>query len=118
MLIARDFDRLKGVNPRLVAMVAVAATMTTQQFTVSEGVRTIEKQRQMVKEGKSKTMQSKHLSGDAVDIYPLTADRKAIDWQGFERLASVMRAAADKLGIIVEWGGSWKQFIDKPHWQI
>lgn len=117
-LTARDFKRMEGVKPQLVAVVAVAATMVAKPFNVSEGLRTLERQKQMVKEGKSKTMQSKHLTGDAVDLYPLTADCKAIDWQGFESLAATMKLAAAKLGVKIKWGGDWKTFIDKPHWEL
>ena len=117
-LTIRDLKRLQGVNERLVRVVVRAAAKTDIPFNVSEGLRTIERQKQMVAEGKSKTMQSKHLHGLAVDLYPLTDDRKLINWSGFDRLAKVMKEAARELGVTIYWGGDWKIFVDKPHWEL
>lgn len=118
MLSIRDMKRLEGVKCQLVAVVMRAAQLTDIPFNVNEGVRTIERQRQLLALGKSRTMQSKHLTGEAVDLYPLTQDRKAVDWKGFERLAASMKKAAAEVGVKIEWGGDWKQFIDKPHFQL
>lgn len=117
-LTARDMKRLDGVKPELVAVVEKAAELTAAPFNVAEGLRTIERQRQLLALGKSRTMQSKHLTGEAVDLYPLTDDRKAVDWQGFERLAAVMKQAAKELGTNIQWGGDWVKFIDKPHFEL
>ena len=110
--------RLEGVKPQLVAVVAIAASMATRPFNVSEGLRTLARQKQMVAEGKSKTMQSKHLTGDAVDLYPLTANKKEIDKFGYDILAATMKKAAEIAGVKIEWGGDWKSFVDKPHYQL
>lgn len=114
----RDMKRLEGVKPELVAVVERAAELTAAPFNVAEGVRTIERQRQLLALGKSRTMQSKHITGEAVDLYPLTQDRKAVDWKGVDRLADVMKEAAKELNIKIQWGGDWKQFIDKPHFEL
>lgn len=118
VLTIRDLKRLQGVDERLVRVIVRAAEKTDIPFNVSEGLRSIERQKQMVAEGKSKTMQSKHLTGEAVDLYPLTQDRKAVDWKGFERLAAVMKQAAKELDTCIEWGGDWVKFIDKPHFEL
>ena len=70
-LTPRDLDRLRGVHPDLVRVVVRARAMDA--FFVSEGVRTEERQRQLVREGKSRTMASRHLTGHAVDLYPISA---------------------------------------------
>jgi uncharacterized protein YcbK (DUF882 family) len=118
MLSIRDMKRLEGVKCQLVDVVMRAAQLTDIPFNVKEGVRTIDRQRQLLALGKSRTMQSKHLTGEAVDLYPLTQDRKAVDWKGFERLAAVMKQAAEELGTRIEWGGDWVKFVDKPHFQL
>ena len=118
VLSIRDMKKLEGVKPELVAVVERAAELTAAPFNVAEGVRTIERQRQLLACGKSRTMKSKHLTGEAVDLYPLTQDRKAVDWKGFERLAAVMKQAAQELGTKIQWGGDWEKFIDKPHFQL
>lgn len=118
ILTNRDRKRLEGVDRRLVRVVEKAAELTAAPFNVAEGLRTIERQRQLLALGKSRTMQSKHLTGEAVDLYPLTDDRKAVNWKGFERLAAVMKQAANELGTKIQWGGDWVKFIDKPHFEL
>lgn len=117
-LTERDHRRLQGVKERLVKVVEKAAETATMPFTVSEGLRSLERQRMLVQLGKSKTMYSKHLSGDAVDLYPLTDDRTQIAWAKFGELADTMKAAAAELGTKIQWGGDWKKFIDKPHFEL
>ena len=63
-------ERLEGVDERLKAVVIECAARCPFPFNVSEGLRTEEKQREYVKQGRSKTMKSKHLTGKAVDLYP------------------------------------------------
>ena len=64
----RSWDRLRGVDPRLVGVVAYAITISEVDFTVLEGLRTAERQRELVAAGKSQTMNSRHLVGEAVDL--------------------------------------------------
>lgn len=113
-------QRLNGVHPKLVAVVEYAGN-NFDCFTVSEGLRTIERQKELLAAGKSTTMNSKHIKqadgfGHAVDLYPIK--NGAIDSNGYDNLAKVLKSSAAKLGITIEWGGDWKSFIDKPHYQI
>lgn len=87
-------------------------------FNVSEGLRSVEKQLEYYRQGKSQTMRSKHLTGDAVDLYPLTMDRRAVDWNRFEDLAALMFLVARDLGVEIVWGGNWRTFVDKPHFEL
>lgn len=120
----RSLTRLVGVHPDLVAIVKLAIQRTAVDFTVVEGVRTVEQQRAYVARGSSKTINSYHLPqadgfGHAVDLAPLVAG--AIpwnNWQAFADLAAVVKACAAELGVSVEWGGDWKTFKDGPHFQI
>ena len=66
----RSTDNLKGVHPDLVKVVQRAISITKQDFAVIEGLRSKERQEQLVKEGKSQTTNSRHLTGHAVDIVP------------------------------------------------
>ncbi|WP_287814546.1 M15 family metallopeptidase [Achromobacter sp.] len=123
-LSARSLQRLDGVHPRLVEIVKLAIQRTTVDFTVVEGVRTAERQRELVAQGASQTQNSLHLKqqdgfGHAVDLAPLVGG--AIpwnDWEQFRRLADVVKACAAGLGTPVEWGGDWKSFRDGPHFQL
>ena len=115
----RSLDRLKGVHPDLVKVVKCAIEISDYDFMVVEGLRTKETQAEYVKKGVSKTMNSYHLTGHAVDLAPL--EHGAIDWNNskgqFDAVAKAMKQAAKELGVSVEWGGDWK-FVDKPHFQI
>jgi peptidoglycan L-alanyl-D-glutamate endopeptidase CwlK len=111
----RSLQNLSGVHPDLVAVVNRAIQITKQDFTVIEGIRNINRQRQLVKSGASTTMNSRHLTGHAVDIAPWPI---SWEWEDFYPIEEAMKLAADELGIDLEWGGDWKSFKDGPHWQL
>ena len=113
-----SMERLEGVDERLKAIVIECAARCLFPFNVSEGLRTVEKQREYVRQGKSRTMNSKHLTGRAVDLYPLTMNRKQVDWSRFEELADLMFQVASEQGTDIVWGGHWKTFVDKCHFQL
>ncbi|CAK7070535.1 MAG: hypothetical protein KER_03104 [Kerstersia gyiorum] len=124
VLSQRSIDRLQGVHPDLVAVVKRAIELACQDFMVVEGLRTVERQRELVAKGASKTMSSYHLPqatgyGHAVDLAPLVG--KEIpwsDWAAFAGMADTVKSAAQELGVPIEWGGDWKTFKDGPHFQI
>lgn len=110
--------RLEGVHPDLVRVVKHAIRITPVDFTVLEGVRTLDRQRTLVAAGASKTMRSRHLTGHAVDLAPLLGGKLSWDWPLYHRLAPAVKAAASAEGVAIEWGGDWKSFRDGPHWQL
>lgn len=110
--------RMKGVHPDLVKVVELAIERTPIDFTVLEGLRTKERQIQLVDKGASKTLNSYHLTGHAVDIAPLVNGKVTWDWAYYRQLAPVIKQAAVDLGVNITWGGDWKSFPDGPHWQI
>lgn len=121
-----DQTKLKGVHPDLVKVLVRAAAITDVPFKVTEGLRTVARQKQLVASGMSQTMNSRHLTGHAVDIVPvvdLNKDGKVstdemYSWPLYYKLAKVMKQAAKDVGVAVEWGGDWKSFKDGPHWQL
>lgn len=116
----RSLENLTGVDIDLQRVVKKAIQITTQDFTVIEGLRTKTRQAQLVKQGASKTMNSKHLTGDAVDVvpYPIPTDWNEYKKEQWDNIAKAMKAAAKELGVKIQWGGDWKTFIDKPHWEL
>jgi len=112
----RSKQSLSGVHPDLVAVVEAAIKITKQDFLVIEGVRSKDRQVELVKAGKSKTMNSRHLTGHAVDLCPYPVDWN--DHSKFNAIAEAMKAAAKDLCIPLEWGGDWKGGWDKPHYQL
>ena len=116
LLSQRSMQNLSGVHPNLIAVVKRAIQITKQDFTVIEGVRNIERQRQLVAKGASKTMNSRHITGHAVDMVPWP-----VDWNDLERfkvVSEAMKDAAEELNIPIVWGGDWKSFYDGPHFEI
>ena len=111
----RSRDNLEGVHTDLQRVVEKAIEITDKDFTVIEGLRSKARQRELVNDGKSKTMNSRHLTGHAVDIAPWPI---SWDWDEFYPIADAMKEAADELGVALEWGGDWKSFPDAPHWQL
>ena len=61
-------EKLKGVNIDLVSVVHRALELSDIDFAVTEGLRTKERQAELVKAGASKTMNSRHITGHAVDL--------------------------------------------------
>ena len=108
----RSEERLVGVNPALVAVVRRAIELSTVDFTVLEGKRTLERQQELFDQGRTKpgkivtwTMKSKHLDGDAVDLVPFPVDWS--DTKKFDAIAKAMFAAASELGVKLRWGADW-----------
>jgi len=114
----RSIDRLKGVHPDLVSVVQLAIERSTIDFMVTEGLRTKERQAALLKAGASKTMNSRHITGHAVDLAAVVDGSVRWDWPLYEKIAKVMKQAAYELNIDIEWGGDWKSFKDGPHFQL
>jgi peptidoglycan LD-endopeptidase CwlK len=122
-LSTRSRARLIGVHPDLVKVVERAITVTLVDFSVVEGVRTLAKQAEYFRKGKSMTMNSRHLTGHAVDLAPwmMVDGRMTIDWTsdaGWEALADAMKSSAYALSVPITWGGDWRRFVDKPHFEL
>jgi peptidoglycan L-alanyl-D-glutamate endopeptidase CwlK len=117
-LTERDRKRLVGVHPDLVAVVEGAAEVTQVDFVITEGMRTKERQEQLVRAGASRTLKSRHLTGHAVDLAAKVGDEIRWDWPLYHKLADAMKQSAAALGIPIEWGGDWKTFPDGPHFQL
>ena len=114
----RSLSRLEGVHPDLVKVVKRAAALSDIDFTVLEGLRTVARQKQLVAAGASKTMNSRHITGHAVDLAVLVKGQVRWDWPLYHKLAVHVKQAAVDLGIQIQWGGDWKSFKDGPHWEL
>jgi len=122
-LSARSLERLEDAHPDLRKVIVHAASISTVDFTVLEVLRTVERQRELVAKGASKTMKSRHLPGangksHAVDLAPMIGGQVSWDWPLYNKLAPIIMAAAKDVGVPIEWGGSWRTFKDGPHWQL
>jgi peptidoglycan L-alanyl-D-glutamate endopeptidase CwlK len=114
----RSLSRLQDVHPDLVRVVKRAAAMSDLDFTVLEGRRTLARQQVLMKNGATKTLNSRHLTGHAVDLAPMVGDGVSWDWPLYHRLAKTIKAAAVAENVPLTWGGDWRTFKDGPHWEL
>lgn len=114
----RSLERMQGVHPDLVKVVMLAIELTEVDFGVTEGLRTIERQREYVARGASKTMNSRHLTGHAVDLVAYIGAEVRWDWPLYHKIADAMKRAAKELNVPIVWGGDWTSFKDGPHFEL
>lgn len=119
----RSEGNLKGVHHDLVAVVRAAYNKIQLHdnglsFIVTEGVRTSIRQAELLKAGATRTMNSKHLIGKAVDVAATVNGEVRWDWPLYGQIAQVMKDCAEDLGVAIEWGGDWRSFRDGPHFQL
>lgn len=131
----RSRQRLSGVNPDLVAVMKKAISISKQDFSIIEGIRSELRQKELVKAGKSKTMKSRHLTGDAIDLVSFPV---SWEFEAFYPIADAVIQAAKDCDVKVRWGGNWQvkdlrewdgtaeelveaytgKFYDLPHFEI
>lgn len=120
----RDRTRLQGVHPDLIRVIERARLSAS--FIVTEGLRTRERQAELVRIGASQTMNSRHLTGHAVDLAYWIDDGDGWvengeirwDWPLYGRLGETVKQAAREEGVPIVWGGDWTSFRDGPHFEL
>lgn len=113
----RSILRLRGVHPDLIRVVKTAIGRSSMDFTVLEGLRTQKRQAELFSAGASQTLNSRHLTGHAVDLAPFIDGTVRWDWPLYDRLGITLLGAASALNIPLEWGGHWRM-RDGPHFQL
>lgn len=108
----KSLKKLEGVHPDMVATVKRAIELTTVDFGVTYGVRTLEEQKKLYASGRSQTMNSRHLiQGDgyshAVDL--VAYDGSDVIWEinVYDNIADAMAEAANEVGCKIKWGAAW-----------
>lgn len=115
----RSLDNMQGIHNDLRRVLDRTLQESPVDFIVIEGLRSIERQRQLVAMGASKTMRSRHLTGHAVDLLPIGPSGKGeFHWPLYNKLALAVKAAAEKEGVAIVWGGDWRTFKDGPHFEL
>jgi len=103
----RSLNELKGVKPELVKVVHRAIEITKIDFGVTEGLRTLEQQEEYVRTGKSQTMNSKHLDGNAVDVVAYIGSNISWELNLYDNIADAFVQAGKELGVSMRWGAAW-----------
>ena len=103
----RSLSRLDGVDERLVKIVCAAIELSNVDFGVSEGLRTKDRQKELVSKGASKTMKSKHLEGKAVDLVGYIGGSVSWEVSTYDDIANAVKQAAKDEGVQVRWGAAW-----------
>jgi peptidoglycan L-alanyl-D-glutamate endopeptidase CwlK len=141
----KSLAELDGVHADLVAVVKRAIELTVQDFAVHDGIRTQQEQRRLVEAGASQTLDSRHITGHAVDLVPYVNGKLRWEWEPIYRIADAVRMAARELGTSLRWGAAWdidftasqdspedivsdygarrraegkKAFLDGPHYEL
>lgn len=121
---ARSARNLIGVHKDLVKVFNLARQRSEVRFVIIEGVRTLERQKQLYAQGASKTLNSRHIPGadglaKAMDFAPIGSNGQiAFDWPLYWKVGPVIEAAAKELGVAVVWGARWSTFKDGPHVEL
>jgi peptidoglycan L-alanyl-D-glutamate endopeptidase CwlK len=127
LLPQRSLDKLAKVHPDLRMVILAAAVDTPLQFIVTEGMRSYERQLELFREKKSRTMNSRHLTGHAVDIAvweDMDEDKvvgvNELSWKfsKYAEIAEHVKAVAHELGVEIIWGGDFRNFKDGPHFEL
>lgn len=114
----RSINNLSGVHEDLVRVVKRALQLSPVDFCVTEGVRTPERQKKLYEAGATRTMNSRHITGHAVDLAAWIDGQIRWDWPLYQVLADAMFTAALELGVAIVWGGNWPTFKDGPHFEL
>lgn len=142
----RSLSRLEGVNSHLVTVVKRAIELTSVDFGVTEGLRTLERQQKLVAQGRSQTLNSKHIIGNAVDLVAWVDGEPCWELNVYDNIADAMKKAAIENHVPIRWGAAWhiddirewngsmedamnayvdlrrsqgrRPFIDAPHFEI
>jgi peptidoglycan L-alanyl-D-glutamate endopeptidase CwlK len=114
----RSKDRLKGVHPDLVKVIEEAIKESPLDFSISEGLRTKERQKVLFDSGKSQTMNSRHITGHAIDFAVIKDGEVTWDFKYYQLVADHIKAVAKALDVPIIWGGDWVSFRDGPHVEL
>ena len=117
-LSAKSQVKLSLVHPDMRKVVEAAIKVSTVEFIVTEGIRTLARQEELLKARATTTMNSRHLSGHAVDVAAIVNGKA--DWhpQLYHYIADAFLAEAAKLHINITWGGQWRTFHDLCHFEL
>lgn len=111
-------SKLQGVHPDLQRVMYEAITNSPYDFRITEGVRSRARQEELFAAGKSQTMNSRHLTGHAVDIAIVFDGQISWDMSLYREVSKHILAVAVLNDVPLIWGGNWKTLKDGPHFEL
>ena len=114
----KSSEKLSQVHPDLQRVFNEAIKDSPLDFSITEGIRTRERQKALFDAGKSKTMNSRHLVGKAVDIAVIKDGEVTWDMKYYQLVADHVKKVAKEQGVDIVWGGDWQSFKDGPHFEL
>lgn len=114
----RSESNLMGVHPDLKKLMEKAIADSPHDFAITEGLRTLERQQQLFEEKKTQTLNSRHLTGHAVDIAVKIEGKVTWEFSYYKSVADHVKKVAEEMNISIVWGGDWKSFKDGPHFEL
>lgn len=117
-------ERRKGVHPDLLRLADAVLQAAPWPLRITEGLRTLERQKQLLAAKATKTLNSRHLTGHAIDVVPyIDLDRdgkieteELYNKRLYDVLIPIAKAEAERLGIAMVFGYDWGW--DSPHWEL
>jgi peptidoglycan LD-endopeptidase CwlK len=118
-----SMEKLAQVHPDMVKVAMRAIELTSVDFGVIHGIRTLEEEEQAVASGHSQTMHSMHLPqpdglSHAIDIAAFPNGKISWDATYYKLIATFFKQAAQELGIPIVWGGDWTTLKDWGHYEL
>jgi len=110
--------KLNTVHKSLQDLFYAAIGEAPYDFSITEGLRSLERQKQLFKDGKSKTMNSRHLTGNAVDVCIIIDGKASWDFDKYVELAEYIKKIAKAVNVPIVWGGDWESFRDGVHYEL
>ena len=114
----RSLTHLGQVHPDLKRVMLEAIENAPFDFGITEGLRTKERQQELYNQGKSQTLNSRHLTGKAVDVVIFLDNKANWDVKNYKILADHIKAVSILNDVPIVWGGDWKSFVDAVHFEL
>lgn len=123
----RSINNLQFVDKDLVETCYLALDLSTVDFGISEGLRTKSKQKELFDDGKTQTMNSKHLDNPstpdiidswAIDVYAYVNGSVSWEIKHYIQIAEAFRQAGIELNNKIRWGGSWTILNNEPSAEV
>lgn len=103
----RSLKKMEGINPKLVTLVKHAISLSSVDFGVSEGLRSVERQKKLVEQKRSQTMDSQHIKGRAIDVYAYIDGEAVWELNVYDEIADAFAMASRSQGVPLVWGAAW-----------